>query len=362
MNPSFWRGKTVFLTGHTGFKGSWLALLLNHLGATVTGYSLAPPTEPSLFETAGVARQVHHVLGDIRELAPLQQALAKAQPEIVIHMAAQSLVKQAFLNPVETYATNVMGTVNLLEAVRTVDTVQAVLVVTTDKCYANQEWPWGYREVDALGGDEPYANSKACAEWVTQTYLKTYFKPQVLAGRRLSVATARAGNVIGGGDWAADRLIPDAIQAFLAGKPVRIRHPKAERPWQYVLDALHGYLLLIERLWEQTDPDGGSWNFGPDPQAIQPVSWVLDQLVRLWGGGAAWEYVTGSPFQETQCLRLDSTQARQRLGWQPRLDLPATLEAIVRWHRQHQETPEMAAYCQAEIQRFLVECAYEPVR
>ncbi|WP_313617851.1 CDP-glucose 4,6-dehydratase, partial [Rhizobium sp.] len=287
VNISFWRGKRVLLTGHTGFKGSWLSLWLQNLGAHVTGFALPPPTSPSLFEATGVADGMTSLIGDIRDLEALKNAVRTADPEIVIHMAAQPLVRYSYVNPVETFSTNVMGVVNLLEAVRESQKIRAVVNVTTDKCYENREWPWGYRENEPMGGYDPYSSSKACAELVTAAYRRSYFTTPS-NGHRVAVATARAGNVIGGGDWAKDRLIPDIVYAFSQGVPASIRNPQAIRPWQHVLESLRGYLILAENLFEHGDEFAEAWNFGPNDDDAKPVSWITERMAELWGNEASW--------------------------------------------------------------------------
>ena len=349
MTSSFWAGKTVLLTGHTGFKGSWLSLWLQLLGAHVVGVSLDAPTQPNLFGAADVADGMTSVLGDVRDLEFLQQVIKREQPDIAIHMAAQSLVRRAYTQPVETYSTNVMGTVNFLEAIRQAKTIRVALVVTSDKCYANQERVSGYREDDLLGGDEPYANSKACAEMVCEAYRKSYFfnRPD------FALATARAGNVIGGGDWAQDRLVPDVISACLSQRPVVIRNPNALRPWQHVLDVLNGYMMLVEYLWAAPASAETSWNFGPEDAEVKPVSWIVDQLVRIWGGEASWtlDQASDNPL-ETHCLKLESTRSRQLLGWEPRLNIATSLSWIVNWYQQYQKTPCIRSFCEDEIRRY----------
>jgi CDP-glucose 4,6-dehydratase len=327
-DPAFWRGKKVFLTGHTGFKGAWASLLLRRLGAEVYGYSLPPDHPSSLFVAAGVERDVHHRIADIGDLGALRGAMSEANPDIVIHMAAQALVRLSYAEPVETYATNVMGTVNLLEAARHLPAIKAILIVTSDKCYENHALGNSFREDDRLGGSDPYSNSKACAELVTDAYRRSFFQTRGAA----RVATARAGNVFGGGDWARDRLVPDAVQAFLGGEPLRIRNPNAIRPWQHALDPVMGYLTLVERL-VQDDHFVGGWNFGPDPASEVPVKTVVDRLIDLWGDGARWIADGGPHPHEAAYLRLDCEKARMQLGWRPRLDLAQGLRLTVEWYK-----------------------------
>jgi CDP-glucose 4,6-dehydratase len=327
--PDFWRGRKVFASGHTGFKGAWLSLWLQHLGAQVTGYALAPPTTPSLFGLADVARGMTSLLADVRDLGRLREALDAAQPEIVMHLAAQSLVRRSYVDPVGTYATNVMGTVNLLEAVRHCPSVRVVIIVTSDKCYENREVMHGYGEDEPLGGHDPYSSSKGCAELVTAAYRRSFWHGDTAT----AVASVRACNVIGGGDWAEDRLVPDAIAAFAARHPVRVRNPHAVRPWQHVLDPLRGYLMLAERLWESPAHFAGAWNFGPDEEDAKPVSWVVERLVHSWGEGASWVGDEGDHPHEAGYLKLDCSKAQAQLGWRPKLDLPQSLDWIVDWHR-----------------------------
>ena len=329
MNASFWKGKRVFVTGHTGFKGSWLSLWLQRLGAEVAGYALAPPTDPSLFDQGEVGAGMQSTLADIRDLPPLTDALRAFQPEIVLHLAAQALVRDSYTDPVGTYATNVLGTVHLLEAVRQTPGVRVVVNVTSDKCYENREWLWGYREDEAMGGHDPYSSSKGCAELVASAWRRSFFAGP--DGVRL--ASARAGNVIGGGDWARDRLVPDLLAYIARGEPVPIRNPAAVRPWQHVLEPLHGYLMLAEALYTQGETFAEGWNFGPDEHSIRPVSYVADTLVRAWGDGARWEQDQAHHPHEARLLKLDSSKARARLGWTPRLDLDAALDWIVNWQR-----------------------------
>ncbi|RIZ69076.1 MAG: CDP-glucose 4,6-dehydratase [Methylococcales bacterium] len=336
MTPEFWQEKKVLLTGHTGFKGSWLSLWLQSLNANVLGYALAPPSNPSLFESAQVGSGMTSINADIRDLDKLQAVFAKHQPEIVIHMAAQPLVRYSYQNPVETYSTNVMGTVNLLEAVRSTASVKAVVNITTDKCYENREWAWGYRENEAMGGYDPYSNSKGCAELVSAAYRSSFFNANTYAEHGVALATVRAGNVIGGGDWADDRLIPDILAAFEQNKLVDIRNPHAIRPWQHVLEPLRGYLTLAEYLYEQGPHFAEGWNFGPNDEDAKPVSWIVEQMASLWGKDAQWQVDTGVHPHEAHYLKLDISKARSRLDWYPALRLNEALQLIIDWSKQRQ--------------------------
>jgi CDP-glucose 4,6-dehydratase len=340
----FWAGKSVFVTGHTGFKGGWLALWLHNMGARVHGFALAPPTEMSLFTVAGVEKRLaSHSIGDIRDADVLSAALVSAKPDIVFHLAAQPLVRRSYAEPEATFATNVMGTVNLLQAVRAAPLVRAVVNVTTDKCYANNEWLWPYREGEALGGRDPYSASKAAAEIVTAAMRASY-----LTAAGVRVATARAGNVIGGGDWAEDRLLPDFFRSVGAGESLAVRYPGATRPWQHVLEPLAGYLNLAERLTTRPDGIDNAWNFGPADEDSRPVEWLLTHLCAQLPG-AAWHATEGEKLHEAGYLKLDSSRARQMLGWAPRWNLDAALTATLEWHRQWQAGADMAAVCRAQI-------------
>lgn len=352
LDDSFWRGKRVLVTGHTGFKGSWLCLWLQLLGADLAGYALAPPTSPNLFEAAQAGRSMHSVLGDIRDLARLFDLMRTHRPEIVIHMAAQSLVRRSYEQPVETYATNVLGTVNLLEAVRLTESVRAVVNVTSDKCYENREWVWGYRENDRLGGFDPYSNSKACAELVTESYRNSFFNAACFDRHGVALASARAGNVIGGGDWAADRLVPDILRALSAGQPVAVRNPGAVRPWQHVLEPLCGYLSLAQALYISGPKYAGAWNFAAEEADARPVRWIVERFLAHWGGAASWREEPGEHPHETNMLRLDASKARAALGWKPRWPLPKTIEKIVEWHQGFLRGAEMHALSQSQIRAY----------
>lgn len=330
MKKAFWKGRRVFLTGHTGFKGAWLALWLQDLGAEVAGYALDPPSVPSLFGIADVGKDMVSTHGDIRDLESLQKAVTDQQPEVVLHLAAQSLVREGYADPITTYSTNVVGTAHVLEACRGTESVRAVVSVTSDKCYSNQDSAQAFREGDPLGGKDPYSSSKACAEHVTEAYRRSFFESPE---RTVGVVSARAGNVIGGGDWARDRLVPDLVRGFLDGKPVLIRRPGAIRPWQHVLEPLIGYLELAEMAWDRPAETNGAWNFGPDAVDERPVEWLADRLVDLWGENAAWRRDSTDHPAEAAFLKLDSSKARDQLGWSPRLPLEKALDWVVSWHR-----------------------------
>lgn len=334
MNPDFWRHKRVFLTGHTGFKGSWLSLWLQQLGAHVTGYALEPPTSPNLFTEARVAEGMISIVGNVCDYPHLLQSLQDCEPEIVIHMAAQPLVRYSYQNPVETYATNVMGTVHLLEAIRQSPSVKAVVNVTTDKCYENKEWVWGYRENEPMGGYDPYSNSKGCSELVTSAFRNSFFNVERYQEHGVALASARAGNVIGGGDWAADRLIPDIVTAFLKGETVQIRNPHAIRPWQHVLEPLRGYLQLAENLYCKGPAFAEGWNFGPNENDAKPVGYIVKQLAHAWGDGAQWSIDEANHPHEASYLKLDISKAKSQLHWTPLLNLDASLQMIVDWYKQ----------------------------
>lgn len=338
---SFWSGRRILLTGHTGFKGSWMALWLTQMGATVCGYSLEPPSQPSLFEVARIRERVHHIEGDICDLQGLQAAMHDFAPEVVFHLAAQSLVRRSYSEPVLTYATNVMGTVNVLECMRHTPSVKATVLVTTDKCYENREWYWGYREEDRLGGHDPYSNSKACAELVSAAYRDSFFPPAKLYTHGVAVATARAGNVIGGGDWAVDRLIPDLMRGFAAGEKVAIRNPRAIRPWQHVLEPIRGYIQLAERLIARDERFASAWNFGPSEEDARPVEWIACELAKQWSPAASWFVDERVHPHEATYLKLDCARAHNLLGWRPALGLSDALRLIVEWSKQWQAGSDM---------------------
>jgi len=346
VEAEFWKDKKVFITGHTGFKGSWLSIWLTEMGAVVKGYSFTPQTKPSLFSVAGIEHLVESEFDDIRNYHALCNSIAEFSPDIVFHMAAQPLVRASYEKPLETYETNIMGTANLLEAVRQCSFVKAVVNVTTDKCYENNEWVWGYKETDPMGGRDPYSSSKGCSELVTSSYRESFMR-----GDNIGVATARAGNVIGGGDWADDRLIPDILRAFEASKPVVIRNPNATRPWQHVLEPLSGYLILAEQLFKNPGEFSEAWNFGPYDLDVRPVDWILDQMTNLWPG-ASWVLDRDDNPHEAMLLKLDMSKASTYLGWTPTWSLETSLEKIIKWHKCWIEGADMRVECINEISEF----------
>lgn len=348
ITPHFWRNKRVLLTGHTGFKGSWLALWLQAMGAQVQGLSLPPATNPSLFELAGVADGMASEFADIRDFVAVRACVERFKPEVVLHLAAQPLVRYSYKNPIETYATNVMGLVHVLEAVREVGSTKVVVNVTTDKCYENKEWVWPYRENEPMGGYDPYSSSKGCSELVTSAYRRSYF-----ADAGVALASARAGNVVGGGDWAEDRLVPDILRAFGNQESVFVRNPNAIRPWQHVLEPLSGYLTLAEKLWIEPRVYAEGWNFGPALQDAKSVGWIVERMVRLWGEGASWRQDEGHHPHEANTLMLDISKARHQLEWRPRLGLQRALEMIVFWERARLSGGDMRSVTLAQIEEFV---------
>jgi CDP-glucose 4,6-dehydratase len=347
INPDFWHGKRVLLTGHTGFKGSWLSLWLQSMGANLRGISLIPPTNPSLFEVARVSAGMEHHLVDLRDYFAVKSHIDSFKPEIIIHMAAQSLVRLSYLNPIETYSTNVMGTLHVLDAARQSGSVKAIVNITTDKCYENKEWVWGYREDEPMGGYDPYSNSKGCVELISSAYRRSFLKDAGIA-----MATARAGNVIGGGDWALDRLVPDTLRALQANEPVQIRSPYATRPWQHVLEPLSGYLLLAERLIMHGQDYAEGWNFGPYDDDARPVQRIVEQLCEFWGNNASWVLQPGDHPHEANFLKLDISKARQRIQWSPRWSLDTALNHIVDWHQSWLNGSDMRSVCLSQISQY----------
>lgn len=349
ISPAFWANKKVFLTGHTGFKGSWLSLWLQKLGVEVIGYSLPPPTNPSLHELAKAGEHMRCIVGDVRDADLLGKSIATHQPDVVIHMAAQSLVLPSYADPLTTYATNIMGTANLLDAVRHCGSVRVVINVTSDKCYENRGGNPGFRETDPMGGFDPYSSSKGCAELVTAAYRHSFFKD---GNNPVAAASARAGNVIGGGDWSSYRLVPDIMQAFIAHRPAEIRNPEAIRPWQHVLEPLGGYLLLAEHMWRDHVGFSEAWNFGPNEKDARPVSWIADELTRLWGSEAAWKVDTSNRSKEAATLRLDCAKAKSRLHWRPKLDLPTALAWTVEWYKSYSSGSDLRHMTEKQIDRY----------
>ena len=347
INANFWKNKRVYVTGHTGFKGSWLTLWLHSLGAVVKGYALEPPTTPSLFHEANLSEIVDSEIGDIRDLDKLKKSMMDFNPDILIHMAAQPLVRLSYIEPIETYDINVIGTAKVLEAARSCSKLKSIISVTTDKCYENNEWEWGYRENEPMGGHDPYSSSKGCAELVTSAYRRSF-----LQDKGVGIASVRAGNVIGGGDWANDRLIPDILRAFEKNDPVIIRNPKATRPWQHVLEPLSGYLLLAQQLFEDPEGYAEGWNFGPFEHDTKPVDWILNELVTMWEG-AVWELDQDSHPHEAGFLKLDISKANSKLNWNPTWGLKHTLEKIVEWQRCWLSEEDMQSICLNEINEYM---------
>ena len=347
-----WSGKRVLVTGQTGFKGSWLSLWLQQKGAQVCGIALEPPTSANLFEDARVGCGMRSVIADIRDAKSVKQAFAAHRPEVVFHLAAQALVRSSYENPLDTYSTNVMGTVNVLDAARESAGLRAIIVVTTDKCYESREWELPYCETDRLGGYDPYSNSKACAELVVSAYRNSFFNPAVYDRHGVAIASVRAGNVIGGGDWAQDRLVPDTMRAWMDGRPVMIRNARAIRPWQHVLEPLRGYLAVAESLLEDGPPVGEAWNFGPDPSDAKPVEWVVNELAKHWGGGAQWGEATGAQHHEEQSLRLDCSKAARRLAWHAELRLEEALAMTVAWYRAKITGRDMHTFTVGQIEEY----------
>ncbi len=352
MNLEFWRGKRVFLTGHTGFKGSWLSLWLQQLGAEMCGFALEPPTTPSLFDVGQVAEGMTSIIGDINDAQHFAAVIKQQQPDIVIHMAAQPLVRYSYDHPIETYATNVMGTVHLLEAVRKCPGIKAVLCITTDKCYENREWAWGYRENEPMGGHDPYSSSKGCAELAISSLRRSFFSAETYPEHGVAVASGRAGNVIGGGDWAQDRLIPDILRAFGEGQPVHLRSPGAIRPWQHVLEPLGGYLTLAQALYEKGPEVAEGWNFGPRDEDARPVGWIVEKLAEMWGEGATWTFDNNPQPHEANFLKLDCSKAANLLHWRPKLDLEQALRWSVDWYQKYLSGAPMRGHTLAQIKQY----------
>ena len=353
VNENFWHGKKVFITGHTGFKGSWLCLWLATLGADITGYALQPPTQPNMYELCNIHELMTSIIGDVRDIDFLTKSLLSAEPEIVIHLAAQPLVGYSYQNPIETYGINVLGTVHLFEAVRKCDSVKVVINVTTDKCYENKEWLWSYRENETLGGYDPYSNSKACSELVTASYRSSFFNPAEYEQHGVAIASARAGNVIGGGDWAADRLIPDCLKSLLLNHKIVIRNPYAIRPWQHVLEPLNGYMLLAQKLYEDGTDFGEGWNFGPFDSDAKPVEWVVMKMCQLWGNHATYEIEKKPHPHEAHYLKLDCSKATARLYWSPKWNLEHTLVKVIEWVQAYEQQSTIRDMSLRQIQEYI---------
>ncbi|MFP7298719.1 CDP-glucose 4,6-dehydratase [Neobacillus niacini] len=359
VNQSFWQGKRVFLTGHTGFKGAWLSLWLSQLGAKVTGYALDPATTPNLFELLQLNKVVDSHIGDINDAANLFRVLDEANPDIVIHMAAQPFVGESYRDPVGTFQTNIVGTVNLLEAIRKANQkgakIKVVLNVTTDKCYENVESIWGYRETDPLGGKDPYSVSKACSELVTKSYRDSFFHPLKIAEHGVAIASARAGNVIGGGDWSSERLIPQCIDSLMANKPIFLRRPNAIRPWQHVVEPLSGYLQLVEKLYEEGAAYTSAWNFGPDFADCRPVREIVEKLISIWGGQLKLEKYEQPLYPESDLLLLDCTKSKSQLSWHPVWRVDQAIEKIVEWHRAYEKNEDMLKISIQQLEQFMLD-------
>lgn len=352
VDPTFWRGKRVFLTGHTGFKGGWLALWLHRLEAQVYGYSLPAQADPSFFSAASIDQRTSTTIGDIRDLPALIAAVRSAEPEIFFHLAAQPLVRSSYQDPVGTYASNIMGSVHALEAIRACPSVRAAVFVTSDKCYRNQEWDWGYRETDPMGGHDPYSSSKACVELVVSAYRSSYFSSGSGRNDGVAVASARAGNVIGGGDWAQDRLVPDFIRAATAGIELKIRSPTSVRPWQHVLEPLAGYLMLAKRLYTEGTAFAESWNFGPHEHDSRSVGWLVQKLGDLWGAGTRWSIENQGNLHEAHRLKLEISKTRARLQWEPRLSIEEALARTVEWYTAYRDGKDMYEASIAQIEAY----------
>ena len=349
---NFYRGRKVFITGHTGFKGSWLCILLNWLGADVYGYALEPPTNPNFYNIAAIDQTVSSTIGDIRDYDLLSETIKKVMPDVLIHMAAQPLVRQSYIDPRETYEINVMGTVNLLDISRKLGGIKAILNVTTDKCYENKEWHWGYRENEPMGGYDPYSNSKACSELVTSSFRSSFFNPGEYKNHGVAIASARAGNVLGGGDWSEDRLIPDFIRAIMDGKKMKIRNPYAIRPWQHVLDPLSGYLKLCQKLYTEGSDFAGGWNFGANDDDAKNVEWITRKVCELWGGDAGYELDSSIQPHEANYLKLDCSKSKALLGWNPKWNIEVTLKMIVDWYKEYLNDSDLRTVTVNQIEQY----------
>ena len=352
MNSQFWKGKKVLLTGHTGFKGSWLSSWLKNLDVDLIGFSKSIPTKPSIFESVNVENKMISIMGDVRDLDKIKEIIKEYKPEIVIHMAAQSLVLPSYEDPIETYSTNIMGTVNVLEAIRTVGKVRVVINVTSDKCYENKGIEYNYTEVDPMGGYDPYSGSKGCSELITNSFRNSFFNPKK-SENKTSLASVRAGNVIGGGDWSPYRIIPDIVKGLLTHNTIKIRDPSAIRPWQHVLEPLNGYLLLIEKLWYNGPNYADAWNFGPDEKDNKPVSWIVEKFIQSWDHKVNWIYENDNSKHESKYLRLDCTKAKTKLGWHPKINLELALDWTIEWYKKYEEKQDMEKLTQSQIQKFI---------
>jgi len=352
VNSEFWKNKKVLVSGHTGFKGSWLSLWLQDMGAQVIGVSLEPPTNPSLYQQARVAEGMDSLRADIRDLDKIKNIFNQYKPEVIFHLAAQSLVRYSYREPVETYQTNVMGTLNVLEAIRSIDSVRAAIMITTDKCYENQEWEWGYRENEPMGGFDPYSSSKGCAELLIASYRNSYFPNNLYNEHKTAIASVRAGNVIGGGDWAEDRLIPDIMRAVLVNSTINIRNPNAIRPWQHVLEPLVGYINLAEKLFISGAKYAEAWNFGPKEEDAKPVQWIVEEITKYWGEGANWIADNDEHPHEANYLKLDCSKSHAKLKWWPRWSLRTALEKIIEWHKKEQEGFDMKLCTLEQIKNY----------
>ena len=352
MSKTFWENKKVLITGHTGFKGSWMSLWLQIKGAYLTGYALPPPTTPSFFETGNLKKDMRSIIGDVRDLRHFKTVVETHRPEIIIHMAAQPIVRYSYINPIETYSTNIMGTVNVLEAVRQTNSVKVVLIITSDKCYDNKEWLWGYRENDPMGGHDPYSSSKGCAELITSAFHRSYFSKENFKKYGVAIASARAGNVIGGGDWGQDRLVPDIMRAIMENQPVLIRNPNAQRPWQHVLEPLSGYMRLIKKLWKNGEEFAGGWNFGPEDSDCKAVSWIMKNLDHLWKENIDWKLDSVDHPHEATYLKLDCSRAKKLLGWYPKLKLATALEWVAQWYSVYFDSRKIREISEKQISQY----------
>jgi len=352
VDPKFWRGKRVLVTGHTGFKGSWLSIWLKNMDVDLTGFSKDIPTNPSLFELAKVKQGMNSVKGDIRNLAKVLSVIKENKPEIIIHLAAQSLVSVSYQNPLDTYSTNITGTANILESVRKTDFVKTVLIVTSDKCYENKQQKRGYKETDPMGGHDPYSSSKGCTEILLSSYRRSFFNPDNFRKHKIAIASARAGNVIGGGDWSKDRLFPDIIRSVINKTPINIRNPYGTRPWQFVLEPLSGYMILVQKLWKNGKEFSEGWNFGPQHKNCRSVEWILNEISRLWNRKVNYKIVNKS-FYESNLLLLDCSKAYKKLGWFPKMDLKTTIEWTIEWYENHMQKKDLKAFSEKQIADYI---------